>query len=78
MNKPTFVCQDIALASYLKSCGTTIANLIWEDGHYLFEFVEQKQCEDLANQYWNKKAIGNIKEYEESKQTLISMIKNKR
>ena len=43
-----------------------------------FEFNEIKQCERLSNLYWNKKAIGNIAEYENSKQALISMIRNKR
>jgi hypothetical protein len=74
----SFFCQDISLASYLKACGGTIINLVREDDHYLFEFAEQNQCEQLANQYWNKQAVGNIKEYEEAKQTLISMVKNKR
>lgn len=72
----TFKCQDISLASWLKSCGATVIQLIKEDNHYLFEFNEQKQCEELANKYWNKQAIGNIKDYEEAKQTLISMVKN--
>ncbi len=73
-----FECQDIALASYLRSCGATIINLIREDNHYLFVFAEQNQCEQLANQFWNKQAVGNISEYESCKQSLISMIKNKR
>lgn len=71
-----FTCQDIGLAAYLKSCGEAV-NLIKERDHCLFEFAEQDQCERLANLFWNKQATGNIKEYEESKQTLITMIKNK-
>jgi len=73
----SFTCQDIGLAAYLKSCGGTV-RLIKEQDHFLFEFVEQPKCELLSNQYWNKQALGNIKEYEDAKQSLISMIKNKR
>lgn len=72
-----FTCQDIGLAAYLKSCGGTV-ELIKEGNHCLFEFDEQSQCEHLANLFWNNQANGNIKDYEEAKQTLISMIKNKR
>lgn len=71
-----FTCQDIGLAAYLKSCGGTV-ELVKEGDHFLFAFVEQVKCEQLANKYWNKQAVGNIKNYEESKQTLITMIKNK-
>lgn len=72
-----FSCQDISLAAYLKSCELSV-ELVKEGDHFLFEFAEQDQCEKLANNYWNKTAVGNIKEYEESKQTLITMIKNKK
>jgi len=70
-----FSCMDIGLASYLKSHGGTV-ELVRENDHFLFEFAEYELCEQLAKKYWNKKAIGNIKDYEEAKQTLISMIKN--
>lgn len=74
----SFCCQDIGLASYLKSCGAIVLDLVREDNHFLFEFREQDKCEELAGRYWNKQAVGNIKEYEEAKQTLITMIKNKK
>jgi hypothetical protein len=70
-----FTCQDIGLAAYLKSRGGTV-ELVKEGDHFLFTFIEQEKCEQLANKYWNKQAVGNIKDYEESKQTLITMIKN--
>ncbi len=74
----TFTCQDIALASYLKSKGMIIIELIRENNYYLFAFDKYEDCDKLANSYWNGIAEGNIKKFEEAKQTLISMIKNKR
>lgn len=72
-----FTCQDIGLAAFIKSCGGTV-ELVKEGDHFLFEFVEKSKCEKLAGQYWNKQAIGNVKEYEEAKQTLITMVRNKK
>jgi len=73
-----FRCQDIGLASFLKLSGAVVIDLVHERDHFLFEFDEQNKCNQLASDFWNKKAVGNIKEYEEAKQTLISMIKNKK
>lgn len=76
MNK--FSCQDISLASYLKSCGEIIEDLVRENNYCLFVFENYNRCSKLAINFWNSQAIGNIKQYEEAKQTLISMVKNKR
>ncbi len=72
----SFTCQDISLAAYLKSCGETV-ELVRENDHFRFIFTKCDHCKELADKYWNKQAISNIKEYEEAKQTLITMIKNK-
>ncbi|MEX0617020.1 MAG: DUF5659 domain-containing protein [Candidatus Woykebacteria bacterium] len=65
-----YLVKDLYEAAYLYSSKQTLKRLAQENNYFWFVFENKVSCEKLANDYWAGKAIGNIKDYADSLQSL--------
>ena len=72
-NDNIYLTKDIHEAAWLLQNRLELRQLIAQQNNssvYYFCFENREDSEKLANEFWNKKATGNIKEYAESLRTL--------
>lgn len=71
---PTYTTKDLYEASFLYAAGMELTGLIRDGGQAWFVFVDQPNCQELAQQYWAKKGKVTPKIYAEAIRSLKDML----
>lgn len=69
--------KDIFEASWIYSQGISLVRLDPDSRYFWFVFQEKTTCEQLSQDYWQQKAVGNIKQFVNSLKTLKDLVFSK-
>lgn len=66
--------KDIFEASWILSQVKALSDLEPAAGYFFFVFEDFNKCKALSQEYWNSKAVGDIKEFVNSYRMLKDMV----